>query len=106
MKSIQTGWPFRLARSIVPPPTCGMVRAGAGSPTWNCDAGPLADDTADAATDGAADGELALGATDGNGVGGAVESIAIGGGVDSAGSGANARIPPRTSPPTTTPSTR
>ena len=35
MKLTHTGLPRRLARSIVPPPTCGTTRAGAGSPTWN-----------------------------------------------------------------------
>ncbi len=35
MKLTQTGLPLRSARSIVPPPTCGTTRAGAGSPIWN-----------------------------------------------------------------------
>ena len=35
MKFTQTGFPRRFARSIVPPPTWGTDRAGAGSPTWN-----------------------------------------------------------------------
>ncbi len=33
MKTSQTGLPRSAARSIVPPPTCGAVRAGAGRPT-------------------------------------------------------------------------
>src|SRR6185437_7965669 len=97
MKSTQTGWPFRFAKSIVPPPTCGTDSAGARSPTWN-GAEPLADAPGDALAalwSGLAEG-VAVGrttATDGAGVAGG------------AGSGANASIPPRSNPAVTTPST-
>src|SRR5689334_7891812 len=99
MKSTQTGWPFRFARSIVPPPTCGTDSAGARSPTWN-GVEPLAEAPAEALAaalwPGTAEG-VAVGsttATDGAGVAGG------------AGSGANATMPPRSIPAATTPSTK
>ncbi len=52
MKLTQTGEPLRSARSIVPPPTLGSLRAGAGSPMWNR---VSADGEAEAAPDGEAD---------------------------------------------------
>src|SRR4029079_11878212 len=98
MKSTQTGWPFRFARVIVPPPTRGQDTAGARSPTRDR-AEPLAEAPGDALAaalwSGLAEG-VAVGrttATDGAGVAGGARA------------GANARIPPRSNPAATTPST-
>ncbi len=99
MKLIQTGRPLKLARSIVPPPTCGMSRGGAGWPIWNAASGAADDGAAEAeppgdgettAIDGRADATAADGAaTDGSGV-----------------SGAKARSPPSSSAAAATPTTR
>src|SRR5690242_5309913 len=61
MKFTQTGWPLRLARSMVPPPICGTDSAGAGSPIWKSAAEPAGDGP----TDGAPEDALGLGPIDG-----------------------------------------
>src|SRR5688572_15450443 len=108
MKFTQTGFPRRLARSIVPPPTWGTTRAGAGSPTWNRPAADPVGPPEPPGLGGTPEPD-AVGDSDPSGDG---ERIAIdpdgtGGGVAEApGSGAKARIPPSTSSATATPASR
>src|SRR5687768_12797772 len=103
MKLTQTGLPRRFVRSIVPPPTWGTTRAGAGSPTWN---------RPDAEPDGPAEGApgpdaVGDGALEGDGDRIGIETDGTGAGVAAApGSGAKARIPPSTSNATATPARR
>src|ERR671931_376464 len=72
MNSTHTGLPLRVARSTVPPPTCGTTSAGAGWPTWKlADVPPLGEVSAEVvvAADALPDGTIeALGMADGDGV--------------------------------------
>src|SRR5262245_10180875 len=73
MKFTQTALPRIVERSIVPPPTWGTSRAGAGWPMWKFsvadddpgDAAPEPDATADPAADAAADGDAPADASPG-----------------------------------------
>jgi hypothetical protein len=82
MKFTHTGRPRRVARSTVPPPTCGMRSAGAVCPTWKLALTPLP-----------AALPLGLGGTDREGDGEAVAggALDLAGGVG-AGSGARTTI--------------
>src|SRR5687768_10175738 len=102
MKLTQTGLPRRFVRSMVPPPTWGTTRAGAGSPTWN---DPFA-------VDGAGD---PVGVTDGaarlGGGGSVLDGLAeldgiAADGPGTSGSGANATTPAISTTATAIPASR
>src|SRR5688572_28603569 len=108
MKFTQTGFPRRFARSIVPPPTWGTTRAGAGSPTWNRPAAdPAGPPEPPALGDMPEPDAVGDGDPSGDGERIAIDPDGTGAGVAEApGSGAKARIPPRTSSATATPASR
>ena len=122
MKLTQTGFPRSAARSIVPPPTWGRTRAGAGSPTWKAplplddaaaDAEPDAEGPPDAEAEPEPDVDAAEAEADPEDDGDTPEGTAAdgteldgGGDTTGTGSGASTTIPPRTSAATAMPTSR
>ncbi len=103
MKLTQTGWPRRFARSIVPPPTWGTTRGGAGWPTPNrppVARVPTARREADAGRRGA--GQRASAPAVGVAMAHRRDRVSPA----ATGSGAKARMPPSRAAAATTPASR
>src|SRR5262245_34158224 len=105
MKLIQTGLPRSAARSISPPPTCGMTSAGEASPTWKFSV--TADDPGEpdaTGADAALDGDASARDADGPALPPAPEPS--GEGVGRAGSGPTSTKPTSNAPAATKPANR